>query len=519
MIHSVQNAALSRWLRVALGAMVALLVFAASTVRAQAPGTLDTATFGGGTGINTVLMSFGNDGWRGVAVQPDGKIVAAGFCRSPSLKQFCLARFATNGSLDTTFGTGGKQITDIGTADAAAVGLSLQADGKIVLAGSCGASNAAVFCAARYLNTGALDTSFGVSGIAIAPAVGGITNAVASAMAQQGDGKIVVSGTCGTTTTRYCAGRFTAAGALDTTFGSVGVVATVVGSASSNANAMALQPDGAVVVGGQCTHPTIGSFPFCVVRYTSGGSLDASFGSGGIYFAFPNFGDTSGEFLLALALQPDGKIVMGGQCNMSVTGPDFCLARLTTAGVLDTTFGNAGKAILALSPANGVDHMRSLQVMPDGRIVSAGGCADTNGTYNMCISRHNPDGSIDTTFGTGGKTITAHSSVEDIALASAMQTDGKLLFAGHCVSDTVLNAHYCVARYHGGPFGYRNCTLDVDGDGRVLATTDALIHARIALGMTGTAVTNGITFGPNATRTTWSALRTHLITQCGMNLP
>ncbi len=516
MIHSVQNAALPHWWRVAQGAMVALLVFAASTVRAQAPGTLDT-TFGTGAGSTIISVGVDLEGWRGLAVQPDGKIVAVGTCVSVTLKQFCLARFAPDGSLDTSFGTGGKQFTTIGSTNATAVGVKLQSDGKIVVAGSCGATNAAVFCAARYLANGALDTSgFGLGGVVVAPAVAGITNAVASAMAQQGDGKIVVSGTCGTTTTRFCAGRFTAAGALDTSFASVGGVATVVGSASSNANAMVLQIDGAVVVGGQCTHPSLGTFPFCLVRYTSAGSLDSSFGSSGIYIPFPNFGDTSGEFLFALALQPDGKIVMGGQCMTNSGGPDFCLGRLTTAGALDTTFGNAGKAILALSPGNNLDNMRSLQVMPDGRIVSGGGCNDGNGFFNMCIARHNPDGSIDTTFGTGGKTITAHSTVEDIAWAGAMQTDGKLLFAGRCISP---NGGHCVARYHGGPFGYRNCTLDVDGDGSVLATTDALIHARIALGMTGAAVTNGITFGPTATRTTWSALRTHLITQCGMTLP
>lgn len=147
MIHSAQDAALPRWRRVAHGAMVALLVFAASTIRAQAPGTLDTS-FGGGSGVNFVTMGVDPDGWRGVAVQPDGKIVAAGTCVSSTSKQFCLARFAADGSLDTGFGTGGKQFTTIGTANATAIGLALQSDGKIVVAGSCGATNAAVFCVA-----------------------------------------------------------------------------------------------------------------------------------------------------------------------------------------------------------------------------------------------------------------------------------------------------------------------------------------------------------------------------------
>jgi uncharacterized delta-60 repeat protein len=515
MIHSAQDAALPRWRRVAHGAMVALLVFAASTIRAQAPGTLDTS-FGGGSGVNFVTMGVDPDGWRGVAVQPDGKIVAAGTCVSSTSKQFCLARFAADGSLDTGFGTGGKQFTTIGTANATAIGLALQSDGKIVVAGSCGATNAAVFCVARYLANGALDTSgFGLAGVFVAPAVAGITNAVASGMAQLGDGKIIIAGTCGRSPVGFCVGRFTSAGALDTSFATTGIAAINVGSDYSIANAMLALPDGAVVLGGQCLD-NIRYVHFCLVRFIGNGNVDTSFGSSGT-FVNPMIGTSGGEILRALALQPDGKIVMGGQCFTTAGGIDFCLARASAAGAADASFGTAGNVTLAVAPVAREDRLHSLQVMPDGRIVSVGGCViNSGGWFDLCAARHNTDGSVDASFGTGGKFSAPLSAVDDLAFASAQQLDGKLLLAGRCISP---NGGHCIARYHGGPFGYRHCTLDVDGDGSVLATTDALIHARIALGMTGAAVTNGITFGPTATRTTWSALRTHLITRCGMTLP
>ena len=122
-----------------------------------------------------------------------------------------------------------------------------------------------------------------------------------------------------------------------------------------------------------------------------------------------------------------------------------------------------------------------------------------------------------TSFGSTGKVITPISSITFSANALALQPDGKIIVAGTC-SNNGGNYDFCIARYDGGPFDAKNCSLDIDGDGSVLATTDSLIHARIALGVTGNAVINGITFAPNASRNTWPLIRDYLITQCGMSL-
>ena len=98
----------------------------------------------------------------------------------------------------------------------------------------------------------------------------------------------------------------------------------------------------------------------------------------------------------------------------------------------------------------------------------------------------------------------------------ALQPDGKIVVAGYCSNGT--NNDFCLTRYESGPFDAKNCSLDIDGDGRILATTDMLIGTRVALGITGNAVIGGITFAQNATRNTWPLIRDYLVTQCGMSL-
>ena len=131
-------------------------------------------------------------------------------------------------------------------------------------------------------------------------------------------------------------------------------------------------------------------------------------------------------------------------------------------------------------------------------------------------SRYLPNGTLDSTWNGTGKVITPIGSRTAFAYAVTLQPDGKVLLAGTCSNGT--NVVFCIARYDGGPFGYQNCKPDLDGDGSFLATTDALIYTRIALGITGPAVVNGITFPPTATRNTWPLIRDYLVTQCGMSL-
>jgi hypothetical protein len=141
------------------------------------------------------------------------------------------------------------------------------------------------------------------------------------------------------------------------------------------------------------------------------------------------------------------------------------------------------------------------------------------GNQDSCLARLNSDGSLDRTFDGdvpatpgNGKFSLPVGGNNDLPSAVAVQADGKIVFARGCVTGAVDD--FCVARVHGGSQGYETCSMDIDGDG-VVGVSDALLHARIALGFTGSALTDGVSFSLNATRNDFDAIRAYLLTQCG----
>jgi uncharacterized delta-60 repeat protein len=158
----------------------------------------------------------------------------------------------------------------------------------------------------------------------------------------------------------------------------------------------------------------------------------------------------------------------------------------------------------------------AVTIQSDGKILVAGYCG--NGTnVDFCLLRYHSDGTNDVNFGTSGKVLTAIGVGQDYANVVALQPDGKILLAGHCNNGST--DAFCALRYDGGPFGYRNCSPDIDGDNVPSATVDGLISTRVMLGMNGNAVINGIVFPAAAVRKTWSSIRDYLVTQCGLTLP
>jgi len=414
-----------------------------------APGDLDTAGFGLGFGKVITAIGSGTDGASAVALQPDGKIVAAGSCYNGSNYEFCLARYLASGALDPSFNTTGTVITAIGASDDFANALALQPDGKIVVVGSCSNGSNYDFCLARYLANGALDTSFNTTG------------------------KVI----------------------------------TAIGSGDDNVYAVALQPDGKIVAAGYCNNGS--NYDFCLARFLANGALDTSFNTTGKVITAIG---ASGDYANALALQPDGKIVAAGNC-WNGANDVFCLTRYLASGALDTSFNTTGKVMTTIGASNDVANALALQ--PDGKIVVAGYCSNGSNS-DFCLARYLASGALDTSFSTTGKVITAIGSGNDQASAVALQPDGKIVVAGYCSNGS--NSDFCLARYQGGPFDARNCSMDIDGDNQTFATTDGLIATRVMLGLTGNAVIGGITFASHATRTTWPAIRNYLVTQCGMSI-
>jgi uncharacterized delta-60 repeat protein len=404
---------------------LALITAALPAAAAAAPGDLDP-TFGSGGKVTTDVG--GSDGAQAVAIQGDGKVVAAGLGNfaGPGTGDFALARYNPDGSLDTSFGSGGKVTTDFGGFDAASA-VAIQPDGKIIAAGRSGSGD---FALARYNPDGSLDSSFG-SGGKVTTDFGGFDSAFGVAL--QADGKIVAAGQ-GASSGDFALARYNPDGSLDPTFGSGGKVTTDFAPFEA-ATAVTIQADGKIVTTGSTS-----SGDFALLRYKPDGSLDTSFGSGGIVSTTFGFASAFGG---ALALQPDGKIIAAGRA-----GTDFLLARFNPAdGSLDSSFGSGGIATTSFGGAV-FDAAFGVVLQPNGKIVAAGGTFNSFSppAADFALARYMPDGSLDSSFGSGG-TLTTDFGGFDIGFGVALQADGKIVAAGQGGS----GSDFALARYLGDP--------------------------------------------------------------------
>jgi uncharacterized delta-60 repeat protein len=335
---------------------------------------------------------------------------------------------AAAGDLDPGFGTGGKVLTDFGTPGDGAYDVVVAPGGKIVTAGAAGQSAAL----ARYNTDGGLDAGFG-SGGRVTSSFGSPV-ASASALAVQPDGKIVIAGRAGATVSGgdFLVARFNSDGSLDTAFGGDGYVLTDFGSDADSAQDVAVQPDGKIVAVGRTL--VGGTHDFAISRYRADGTLDPDFGTGGKIVT--TFDVDRSESAEAVDLQRDGKIVVAG--GTFSTGGEFVVARYTAAGALDTTFANAGFVIIGIGSNSSA---QALVVQPDGKIVLAGYSAATlEGPKLFTLTRVTSDGNaVDLHTGSDFGT-------SSYALAVALQRDGKIVVAGFTEADGV-PSDFAVARY------------------------------------------------------------------------
>jgi uncharacterized delta-60 repeat protein/RHS repeat-associated protein len=344
---------------------------------------------------------------------------------------------------DTGFGGSGKVVTDFASGDDVARAVAVQPDGKTVVVGQSQVTTAGVtnynFSIVRYNVDGTLDTTFGDCLFASPgkTTVDFFSDDYAYAVAIQPDGKIVVAGQSGGGD--FAVARLTSSGNFDTTFDSDGKLTTSFGG-SDFAYAVAIQSDGKIVVGGYTTAGT--DKDFAVARYTTTGALDSTFDSDG-KATLSGVGHNLDDFGYAMALQDDGKIVVGGQSNHDLT-----LGRFTTTGAADTTFDSDG---IAVADLGGTEEIRGLVAQSDGTIVAAG----LKGS-DFVIARFTAAGALDTTFGaSSGYTATDFSLATDAAYALTRQTDGKFVAGG------ISGGNFALARYTSG--GLLDTTFDTDG--------------------------------------------------------
>lgn len=399
------------------------------------PGSLDQTFVGGGKQL--LAMGPGDDYAYAVAIQPDGKILVAGTAGAVHGGDFAIVRLDRDGTLDTTFGDGGKVLTDFAGGNDSIYALALQPDGKIVAAGTAVVQGTSWdFAVARYNADGTLDTTF--SGDGKQTTAVGTSYDMAYAVLVQPGGKIVLGGEVGRSTypvfdTDFALVRYNADGSLDQTFNGTGIVTTAVRAAGRDAiNALAQPPDDSeaiIAVGGDDD--------FLLARYLTNDQLDPAFGTEGLVTSVFQSGVGAAR---AVAIAPSGELFVAGHSNHH-----FAVAELSSAGAVSPPLN---KAIVQLGEGN--DEAEAIALDGDHLIVAGWAHEGTSQAGNFALVRLLPDGTLDTSFG-GGRVITpmGASGANDQAMAMALQADNSIptvraVVAGYA-TDT--NLDFAVARF------------------------------------------------------------------------
>ena len=319
--------------------------------------------------------------------------------------------------------------------------------GTLVIAQSASAHDSG-FGLARYTPDGVLDPSFGSGGVVVIRSAQ--QSFVANAVALQPDGRILIAGMVSdlaSASLHLAVARYAADGTPDSGFGTAGTVATPIGAGGAQANAVAVEPDGKIVVAGTAFASGTSDDQFTLARYTADGSLDTSFGSAGFTLTHIGVGASAVQ---ALTLQPDGKIVMVGTAfSNGPTDDDFAVARYSADGLLDPTFGTGGLVTTDFGSGEpgasaSLDRAGAVGLEPDGSIVVAG---FTRGDHQaFAVARYRPDGSLDTAFGPQRDGKVQVAAAEPQVYAVVIQPNNDIVVAGSAGSASQGTAPFALLR-------------------------------------------------------------------------
>ena len=390
-----------------LPAVVAVGVLTASAD----PGDLDPGF--AGDGVATTVIGDAAEG-RAVAVQADGRLLVAGSAEVGGDLDVAVARYTTAGTLDPTWGGDGLVTVDVGGEDDLVYGLLVQSDGKVVAVGASATDPMGLsfdFLAVRLTSSGALDLTFGGTGW-VTVGIGPSSDYAQSAVATPSNQLVLAGYASNGTDWDVGVARLTADGDLDTGFAGDGTVLVPVGSGDDHGYAVDRAGDGGLVVAGA----SVGDV--AVVRLTASGALDTAWGGDGVVTVDLGAGDDAGA---AVDLAPDGDVVVAG-----TSGGDVAVVRLTASGALDAAWGGTGAVTVAVG--SGDDAGRAVAVASDGRVVVAG--SSHNGADDdAAVLRFTAAGALDAGF-SGNGSLTVGVSGDDVAHGLALAADGRILLGG-----------------------------------------------------------------------------------------
>jgi len=387
-----------------------------------------------------------------VAVQADGKLVVVGTTYQNndfSDEDFAVARYNSNGTLDLTFGVGGKVQTDFPGLAAVASSVVIQSDGKVVVAG--GAFPLFTFLGdfkvVRYNPDGSLDSSFGDGGIVTTTFPG--QGSYAFAVALQPDGKIIAAGTDfvnfspeDSSDTDFALARYNSDGTPDATFNGDGQATTNFDGFNDDAFSILVQPDGKLVAVGSAKNPA-NFYDFAAARYLSNGAIDTTFGVTGKVRT--DFGDHNFDQARSAVLQPDGKIVAAGfAISQNGLVQNFAVARYNSNGVLDAGFGTSGMTQIDFGSC--CQSANKVLLQPGGKIITVGYANTESSDSDFLLARLTQTGALDPTFGAGGKVRTSFGDLNGGANGAAFQ-GGKIVAVGFQATFGDRWSEFALARY------------------------------------------------------------------------
>ena len=435
-----------------------------SSMLSAVDGVLDTTFNPAGTPPGTLFTDFAGaeDTAYAVLIQPtDQKIVLVGQV-TDSLGQvvFGLARYNPDGSLDSSFGSGGRVITQQipGSTESGAFAAALQPDGKIVAAGYATIGGTREFVIVRYNTNGSLDLTFNGNGIVTT--IIGAADAEAHGVVILPDGTIVAGGFSVAVGQIFTLASYNTAGGILGT-----ATTPITDSTASRINALALDPvTGFLVATGRATMTTIGTNTFATARYILPitGTLDITFNPGSgpspdtqpgvVVTAMPDGITPTSSEAFAVTIQPDQKIIVGGSTNTFLNG---AFVRYLPDGSLDTAFGpSGGRIILPFTGTGNDDSIYGLALQTDGKIIVAGTTdSQTTGDDQFFVGRYLTTGFVDPTFNPGstitGFNFTTVDGADSFAFAVAIQADQRIVLAGEVENGVGDSENFAAARYNG----------------------------------------------------------------------